>query len=58
MARACFTIRAAMAVKVWAGKIRFNQGSLNNYLATGDRHAGLLQRGGIGCARIVTPSTF
>ncbi|MCW5255336.1 putative toxin-antitoxin system toxin component, PIN family [Verminephrobacter aporrectodeae subsp. tuberculatae] len=29
-----------------------------NYLVTGDRHAGLLQRGSIGRARIVTPVAF
>lgn len=29
-----------------------------NYLVTGDRRAGLLQRGSIGRTRIVTPSTF
>ena len=29
-----------------------------DYLVTGDRRAGLLQRGGIGRTRIVTPATF
>ena len=29
-----------------------------DYLVTGDRRAGLLQRGSIGRARIVTPTTF
>lgn len=29
-----------------------------DYLVTGDRRAGLLQRGSIGRARIVTPATF
>ncbi|WP_455289928.1 putative toxin-antitoxin system toxin component, PIN family [Cupriavidus necator] len=29
-----------------------------NYLVTGDRRAGLLQRGSIGCTRIVTPGGF
>lgn len=29
-----------------------------NYLVTGDRRAGLLQRGSAGQARIVTPTTF
>ena len=29
-----------------------------DYLVTGDRHAGLLQRGSIGRTRIVTPTTF
>ncbi len=29
-----------------------------DYLVTGDRRAGLLQRGGIGRARIVTPAVF
>lgn len=29
-----------------------------DYLVTGDRRAGLLQRGSIGHARIVTPATF
>lgn len=29
-----------------------------DYLVTGDRHAGLLQRGSIGRTRIVTPATF
>ncbi|MBI2570690.1 MAG: putative toxin-antitoxin system toxin component, PIN family [Candidatus Schekmanbacteria bacterium] len=29
-----------------------------DYLVTGDRHAGLLQRGSIGRARIVTPAVF
>lgn len=29
-----------------------------NYLVTGDRRAGLLQRGNAGGARIVTPATF
>ena len=29
-----------------------------DYLVTGDRRAGLLQRGSIGCTRIVTPATF
>jgi hypothetical protein len=29
-----------------------------NYLVTGDRRAGLLQRGSIGRTRIVTPATF
>ena len=29
-----------------------------NYLVTGDRRAGLLQRGSAGQARIVTPATF
>ena len=29
-----------------------------NYLVTGDRRAGLLQRGGAGRARIVSPATF
>lgn len=29
-----------------------------NYLVTGDRRAGLLQRGSAGHARIVTPATF
>ncbi|MBP9217777.1 MAG: putative toxin-antitoxin system toxin component, PIN family [Sterolibacterium sp.] len=29
-----------------------------DYLVTGDRRAGLLQRGNIGCTRIVTPAVF
>lgn len=29
-----------------------------DYLVTGDRRAGLLQRGSIGCTRIVTPALF
>lgn len=29
-----------------------------DYLVTGDRRAGLLQRGNLGCTRIVTPATF
>jgi putative PIN family toxin of toxin-antitoxin system len=29
-----------------------------DYLVTGDRRAGLLQRGSIGCTRIVTPASF
>ena len=29
-----------------------------DYLVTGDRRAGLLQRGSVGIARIVTPATF
>ncbi len=29
-----------------------------DYLVTGDRRAGLLQRGSIGRTRIVTPATF
>ena len=29
-----------------------------NYLVTGDRRAGLLQRGSVGRTRIVTPATF
>jgi putative PIN family toxin of toxin-antitoxin system len=29
-----------------------------SFLVTGDRHAGLLQRGNIGCTRIVTPPLF
>lgn len=29
-----------------------------DYLVTGDRRAGLLQRGSIGCTNIVTPSLF
>ena len=29
-----------------------------DYLVSGDRRAGLLQRGSIGRARIVTPATF
>lgn len=29
-----------------------------DYLVTGDRRAGLLQRGHIGCARILTPAQF
>ena len=29
-----------------------------DYLVTGDRRAGLLQRGSIGCARILTPGAF
>lgn len=29
-----------------------------DYLVTGDRRAGLLQRGSVGCTRIVTPATF
>jgi len=29
-----------------------------DYLVTGDRNAGLLQRGSIGCTRIVTPAIF
>jgi len=33
-------------------------GSEADYLVTGDHRAGLLQRGGIGCARIVTPTVF
>ena len=33
-------------------------GSEADYLVTGDRRAGLLQRGSIGRTRIVTPATF
>ncbi|MBF0434866.1 MAG: putative toxin-antitoxin system toxin component, PIN family [Magnetococcales bacterium] len=29
-----------------------------DYLVTGDRHSGLLQRGSIGRTRVVTPTTF
>ncbi len=29
-----------------------------DYLVTGDRRAGLLQRGSVGCTRIATPATF
>jgi len=33
-------------------------GSEDDYLVTGDHRAGLLQRGGVGCAHIVTPTVF
>lgn len=33
-------------------------GGAADYLVTGDRRAGLLQRGGMGRTRIVTPATF
>ena len=41
---------SSLLAVAWAGEA--------DYLVSGDRRAGLLQRGSIGRARIVTPATF